>query len=243
LLAYFLPEHRQWSCIVRALTKDNRSEGVLFRAEIIVCLKEQKLHGWFSLMWMSGVGSQPDSFEELAMPLFDQLYNFAHWLTHNREEAEDLVQETYAKALKGFSSFQLGTNFRAWMYRILRNTFVTSRTGLKVTMTIPLDPEEEDGPELAVERDTPERLLFERSNRELLQSAIDELPVYFREIILLCEVEEMSYQEISETLSVPIGTVMSRLSRARRTLCDRLQPQLQEGSTAAAIAKGTNRGL
>src|ERR1700682_3394923 len=98
-------------------------------------------------------------FEELAMPLFDQLYNFAHWLTQNRDEAEDLVQETYVKALKGFSSFQLGTNFRAWMYRILRNTFLTSRTGLKVTMTVPLDPE--DGrEELAVERDTPETILF-----------------------------------------------------------------------------------
>src|SRR5258708_31540562 len=99
---------------------------------------------------MSGVGSQPDLFEELAMPLFDQLYNFAHWLTQNREEAEDLVQETYAKALKGFSSFQLGTNFRAWMYRILGNTFLTSRPGLKVTMTVPLDPEE-NGPALPVE--------------------------------------------------------------------------------------------
>jgi RNA polymerase sigma-70 factor (ECF subfamily) len=174
---------------------------------------------------VSGAGLQLDSFEELAMPLFDQLYNFAHWLTHNREEAEDLVQETYSKALKRFSSFQLGTNFRAWMYRILRNTFLTSRTGLKVTMTVPLDPEEE-APELAGEHDTPETLLFERSNRELLQSAIDELPVYFREILLLCEVEEMSYQEISETLSVPIDTVMSRLSRARKTLRDRLRPQL-----------------
>jgi len=193
-------------------------------------------------MWMSGVGPQSDSFEELAMPLFDQLYNFAHWLTQNREEAEDLVQETYAKALKGFSSFQLGTNFRAWMYRILRNTFLTSRTGLKVTMTVPLDPEE-DGPELAVQFDTPETILFERANRELLQNAIGELPVYFREIILLCEVEEMSYQEIAETLSIPIGTVMSRLSRARKTLRDRLRPQLQEGSAMAAIAKGTNRGL
>jgi RNA polymerase sigma-70 factor (ECF subfamily) len=189
---------------------------------------------------MSGVGSQSDSFEELAMPLFDQLYNFAYWLTQNREEAEDLVQETYAKALKGFSSFQSGTNFRAWMYRILRNTFLTSRTGLKVTMTVPLD-REEDGPELAVEHDTPETLLFERSNRELLQSAIADLPVFFREILLLCEVEEMSYQEISETLSVPIGTVMSRLSRARKTLRDRLRPRLQEESAAAA--KGTNRGL
>src|SRR3984893_14781669 len=191
---------------------------------------------------MSGVGPQSGSFEELAMPLFDQLYNFAQWLTQNREEAEDLVQETYAKALKGFSSFQLGTNFRAWMYRILRNTFLTSRTGLKVTMTVPLEPEE-DGPELAVERDTPETILFERSNRELLQSAIEELPVHFREILLLCEVEEMSYQEISETLSVPIGTVMSRLSRARKTLRDRLRPQLREASTAAPMAKGTNRAL
>ena len=105
-----------------------------------------------------------DSFEELAMPLFDPLYNFAHWLTQNREEAEDLVQETYAKALQGFPSFQLGTNFRAWMYRILRNTFLTSRTGLKVSMTVPLHPED-DGPELAVECDTPETLLVERSNR------------------------------------------------------------------------------
>ena len=185
---------------------------------------------------------QSDSFEDLAMPLFDQLYNFAHWLTRNREEAEDLVQETYAKALKGFSSFQLGTNFRAWMYRILRNTFLTSRTGLKMTMTVPLDPEK-DGPELAVEGDTPETILLERSNREQLQSAIDELPVHFREILLLCEVEEMSYQEIAEALSIPIGTVMSRLSRARKTLRDRLRPQLQEGLAPAEIVKGTNRGL
>ena len=75
------------------------------------------------------------------MPLFERLYNFAQWLTQNREEAEDLVQETYAKALKGFSSYQPGTNFRAWMYRILRNTFFTSRTGLKATTTVPLDLE------------------------------------------------------------------------------------------------------
>src|ERR1700680_526168 len=91
---------------------------------------------------VSGADLQLDSFEELAMPLFDQLYNFAHWLTQNREEAEDLVQETYSKALKGFSSFQLGTNFRAWMYRILRNTFLTSRTGLKASAMVALDSED-----------------------------------------------------------------------------------------------------
>src|SRR6202140_1987817 len=121
---------------------------------------------------LSGANLQLDSFEELAIPLFDQLYNFAHWLTQNRDEAEDLVQETYVKALKGFSSFQLGTNFRAWIYRILRNTFLTSRKGLKVTMTVPLDfAEEKEGPEPAIEHDTPETLLLARSSHELLQKA------------------------------------------------------------------------
>jgi RNA polymerase sigma-70 factor, ECF subfamily len=177
---------------------------------------------------MSGAGPQSDSFEELAMPLFDQLYNFAHWLTQNREEAEDLVQETYAKALKGFLSFQLGTNFRAWMYRILRNTFLTSRTGLRATSTVPLDLEE-DGAELAVENETPETILMKSSNSQLVQSAIDDLPVHFREILLLCEVEEMSYQEIAETLSLPVGTVMSRLSRARKRLRDGLRLRFEKG--------------
>jgi RNA polymerase sigma-70 factor, ECF subfamily len=191
---------------------------------------------------VSGAELQTDSFEELAMPLFDQLYNFAQWMTHNREEAEDLVQETYAKALKGFPSFRLGTNFRAWMYRILRNTFLTSRTGLKTTITVPLNFDE-DGSEVAIEPETPETLLFERSNREQLQTAIAELPVHFREVLLLCEVEEMSYQEISETLLLPIGTVMSRLSRARRTLRDRLRPYLQGGAVGSSQLKEADHGL
>ena len=195
---------------------------------IVVVEENKSLTPWFNLMWMPGLGPQSDSFEELAMPLFDQLYNFAHWLTQNREEAEDLVQESYAKALKGFSSFQLGTNFRAWMYRILRNTFLTSRTGLRAAATVPLDSEE-DGPELAVEKENPESILMRLSDSQLVQSAIDDLPVHYREILLLCEVEEMSYQEIAETLSIPIGTVMSRLSRARKALRDGLRPQFQKG--------------
>src|ERR1700754_2363363 len=84
-----------------------------------------------------------ETFEELAMPLFDSLYNFAGWLTGNSGEAEDLVQETYLKALKGFPSFQLGTNFRAWIFRILRNTFLPSRTGLQATRTVPLETDDE----------------------------------------------------------------------------------------------------
>jgi RNA polymerase sigma-70 factor (ECF subfamily) len=164
------------------------------------------------------------TFEELAMPLFDQLYNFAHWLAQDRTEAEDLVQETYVKALKGFSSFQPGTNFRAWMYRILRNTFLTSRTGLKVTATVALDSD--DSPELPAGPETPETILIEHSQHQLLQASIEALPVHFREILLLCETEEMSYQDIAETLSIPIGTVMSRLSRARKALRFSLQQKL-----------------
>jgi len=164
------------------------------------------------------------TFEELAMPLFDQLYNFAYWLAQDRTEAEDLVQEAYVKALKGFSSFQPGTNFRAWMYRILRNSFLTSRTGLKASAMVALDSD--DSPELPAGPETPETILIEHSQHQVLQTAIEALPVHFREALLLCEVEEMSYQEIAETLSVPIGTVMSRLSRGRKALRESLQQKL-----------------
>jgi RNA polymerase sigma-70 factor (ECF subfamily) len=169
----------------------------------------------FTLVCVSQESFQSASFEEMAMPLFDQLYNFAHWLTQNREEAEDLVQETFMKALRGFSSFQPGTNFRAWLYRILRNTFLTSRTGLQATMTSPIETEEDL---VVASGDTPETILLGRADQQMVQTAIAALPVPFREIVLLCEVEEMSYQEIAETLGIPIGTVMSRLSRARKAL-------------------------
>jgi RNA polymerase sigma-70 factor, ECF subfamily len=155
------------------------------------------------------------TFEDLAMPLFDQLYNFARWLTHDTMEAEDLVQETYTKALRGFSSFQAGTNFRAWMYRILRNSFLSSRTGLKTMVAL---DGEVDEVVLPAENTTPESILIEQGDREIVQQAMAELAVPFREILLLCEVEEMSYQEIAETLAIPTGTVMSRLFRARKAL-------------------------
>jgi RNA polymerase sigma-70 factor (ECF subfamily) len=151
------------------------------------------------------------------MPLFDRLYNFAHWLTQDRQEAEDLVQETYVKALKGFRSFQPGTNFRAWIYQILRNTFLTSRTGLKSAAAMSLEPSS-DLDALPAANDTPETILLQRSDQQLVREALGRLPVPYREVLLLCEFEEMSYQEISTTLAVPMGTVMSRLSRARQAL-------------------------
>lgn len=159
--------------------------------------------------------------------MFTSLYNFAHWLAHNREEAEDLVQEAYLKALKGFASFQQGTNFRAWMYRILRNTFLTSRSGLGMKMTVPLDREEDAvGPPT----DTPEAALLARADQQMLQSALERLPVQFREVILLCDVEEMSYREIAEIIGIPIGTVMSRLSRARKSMRELLAEKMRGAS-------------
>ena len=171
------------------------------------------------------------------MPLFDSLYNFAGWLAGSREEAEDLVQETYLKALKGFSSFQPGTNFRAWIFRILRNTFLTSRSGLQATRTVALDNDGGDGQEttaVAVSMETPESILLGRAGQQAIQGALEKLPVIFREVLLLCDVEEMSYQEISETISIPIGTVMSRLYRARRALREALQEKPQEASQRQA---------
>ena len=168
------------------------------------------------------------SFEELAMPIFAKLYNFAHWLTQDRATAEDLVQETYMKALRGFSSFQQGTNFRAWMYRILRNTFLTTQAGLKAWSTVSLDSDSDgDTPTEPAASDTPESVLLARLQHDTIQNALEKLPVKFREIVLLCDLEEMSYQEIGETLGIPIGTVMSRLSRARKAMRTLLREQLQ----------------
>jgi len=151
-------------------------------------------------------------FEELSMPLFDSLYNLARWLAQNQNDAEDLVQETYLKAWRSFASFQPGTNFRAWIFRILRNTFLGSRSKLEWRMTTAMESEE-DLPAIPA---TPESLLIGRFDMDAVQRAIEQLPVIFREVIVLCDVEEASYREIAEILSIPVGTVMSRLARARK---------------------------
>src|SRR5271167_4120007 len=102
------------------------------------------------------------SFEELAMPLFSKLYNFAYWLAQDRAAAEDLVQETYMKALRGFSSFQQGTNFRAWIYQILRNTFLTTQTGLNAHASVSFDSDDGDKPMEPEAAETPESVLLAR---------------------------------------------------------------------------------
>jgi RNA polymerase sigma-70 factor (ECF subfamily) len=166
-------------------------------------------------------------FEALAVPLFEPLYNFACWLTQNRYEAEELVQETFAKALRGFDSFRPGTNFKAWIFRILRNTFLTSRTGLRAAPTLDID---DPAVELMVSdvRANPERHLLQVQSGEAIQRALEQLPLQYREVILLCDVEEMKYQEIADMLGIPIGTVMSRLGRGRRMMRTMLKDEVRD---------------
>jgi RNA polymerase sigma-70 factor (ECF subfamily) len=170
-----------------------------------------------------GSGSQTSAFEELALPLLPSLYNVALWLCCRAPDAEDLVQETLLKALRGFSTFEAGTNFKAWIFRILRNTYLTSRSGLAARRTVALEDElNESGesgpahyPEAAIDRQTPEMNLIQMGNRAALQTAMEQLPAPLLEVILLCDVEEMKYKEIAMVLEIPIGTVMSRIARAR----------------------------
>lgn len=166
---------------------------------------------------MQATNDQRESFEELAMPLFRSLYNFAHWMTHDRAQAEDLVQDTYVRALRGFKSFQPGTNFRAWIFRILRNRFLSLHAQSQAAPQVSF---EEEGNEHLVPTtlQTPESIAMDQVTHQQIRAALDRLPADFREVILLCDVEEMKYQEIAQLLEIPVGTVMSRISRARKMM-------------------------
>jgi RNA polymerase sigma-70 factor (ECF subfamily) len=180
-----------------------------------------------AILTMPSVSTRSAEFEQLALPLFASLYNHAFWLTRNQAEAEDLVQETFSKALRAFNSFQSGTNFKAWIFRILRNTFLTTRTGIAASRTVFL----EDDPttiDVAGAGPTPEDILIRLDNQAILHAALEQLPPTLREILLLSDVEEIKYKDIALILDVPIGTVMSRISRARGTLRQLLQSQLGE---------------
>jgi RNA polymerase sigma-70 factor (ECF subfamily) len=169
---------------------------------------------------------QSSTFEELAMPLLPALYNVAQWLARNGNDAEDLVQETLLKAFRGFPGFEAGSNFKAWIFRILRNTYLTSRSGLSARQTVALEDElgeYEEHPEGAIDRQTPELNMIRLTDKAALQSAMEKLPPPLLEVILLCDVEELKYKEIAGILGVPIGTVMSRIARARAALRQTLQ--------------------
>ena len=173
--------------------------------------------GSASIVTMSSHASATDRFQDLAVPLLGALYNYARWQVRDGGEAEDLVQETLAKALRAFDSFEHGTNFKAWIFRILRNTFLTSRTAISNSRTVFI----EDHPDVLETADSgasPEAELLKRNDLAALRSALEQLAPQLREVILLCDLEELKYREIAAVLDVPIGTVMSRLARARQML-------------------------
>jgi RNA polymerase sigma-70 factor (ECF subfamily) len=167
-----------------------------------------------------------DTFGAEILRYLEPLYATALRLTRNRADAEDLVQDTVVKALRFSDRFERGTNLRAWLSTILHNTWRNRRrqaardTGEIDSPTVDAAATLPDGPAAL---DTPERILLRATLDADLQAALDELPAAFREAVWLRDVEEFTYAEIAAMLDVPIGTVMSRISRGRRALFDRLQ--------------------
>jgi len=167
------------------------------------------------------------SFEQTVLPHLDAAYNLARWLAGNDHDAQDVAQEACLRALKFFGSFR-GDNGRAWLLTIVRNTFYTwLRKNRSPENVIELG---EEG--LAVEDVTvnAEILNSQLADTESIRRAIEELPVEFREIVILREMEGFSYKEIADLADVPIGTVMSRLTRARRQLQKRLAGEFKPGA-------------
>jgi RNA polymerase sigma-70 factor (ECF subfamily) len=173
--------------------------------------------------------SRTATFEVEALACLDSLYRTAMRLTHAPADAEDLVQETYLKAFRSADRFQEGTNLRAWLFTILHNTARNrARDRARDTVRADSDTVERADDSLgawtgARQGDTPETLLLRDTLTPDLQAAVDALPDVFRQAVWLHDVEEFSYAEIAEMLAIPIGTVMSRISRGRRLLFDRLQ--------------------
>ncbi|MQA31770.1 MAG: sigma-70 family RNA polymerase sigma factor [Luteitalea sp.] len=169
------------------------------------------------------------AFEAEALMCVDSLYRTALRLTRSPADAEDLVQDTYLKAFRAADSFEPGTNLRAWLFTILHNTARNrARDRARDTVTSDSDTVDQAADALTTgvmggHTITPEALLLRDTLTPDLQAAIDALPVAFREAVWLRDVEEFSYAEIADMLHVPAGTVMSRISRGRRMLFDRLQ--------------------
>jgi RNA polymerase sigma-70 factor (ECF subfamily) len=165
-------------------------------------------------------------FEEVALPFIDPLFNLALNLTRNRKDAEDLVQETYLRAFRFFDSYQPGTQIKAWLFRILRNTFINRYRAAKIR------PDEVDFSkvEATYERivddaflrgkqpPSPESVVMDGVLDEEIQEAMAALPEEYRTVVVMALVEELSYKEISNALAIPMGTVMSRLHRGRKQL-------------------------
>ena len=155
------------------------------------------------------------NFEEVALPHLRAAYNLARWLTRDETDAEDVVQEAYLRAFKHFGSFH-GGDGRPWVLAIVRNTCYTwMQHNRSPELTIPLDDELH---EIESKDLNPEALLMQSADTEMVRQALEDLPVEFREVMVLRELEGLSYKQIADVAEIPVGTVMSRLARGRKRL-------------------------
>ena len=159
--------------------------------------------------------SKAGRFEEIALPHLAAAYNLARWLVHNDHDAEDLVQDAYLRAFRSFGGYY-GGNSRSWLLTIVRNTCYTWLQKNRVLH--PTESIDDKLDELGLDFADPEVLLLQSADVQIVRQALAELPVEFREVVVLRELEEFSYKEIADVIDLPLGTVMSRLARGRKRL-------------------------
>jgi RNA polymerase sigma-70 factor (ECF subfamily) len=172
--------------------------------------------------------SQQSEFEALTLPHLDALYNVALRLSHNENEAEDLVQETYLKAYRFFHRFQQGTHIRAWLFKILTNTFINQYRKQQRDRELIEDWDWDHIISSDEDCYDNENKLLDKFVSEQVISAIRNIPIEFQTVVLLSDLEDFTYKEIAEILGCPIGTVMSRLYRGRRILRHLLREYAEE---------------
>ena len=191
--------------------------------------------------------SDQATFADQAMPFMDQLYSGALRMTRNPSDAEDLVQETYLRAYRGFGGFKDGTNLKAWLYKILTNTFINSyRAKKRRPDQVELDDTEDfflfrrmGGLEAADANRTAETEVLDALPDAEVKEALEALPEQFRMAVILADIEGFSYKEIAEILDVPIGTVMSRIHRGRKQLQKRLWEYAERNNLRPRVDSAT----
>jgi RNA polymerase sigma-70 factor (ECF subfamily) len=174
-------------------------------------------------------------FEQSVLPHLDAAYNLARWLTRNDQDAEDVVQEAFMRAMRYFDGMK-GAEARPWLLAIVRNTGYTWLEKNRPAEIVPID----DVAPLSTESETmgqtsgseanPEVILLQSANRKLVNQALEELPVAYREVIVMREIEDLAYREIASIAGIPMGTVMSRLSRGREMLKKILENRIRKAS-------------